>query len=83
MTIQGKLKIVGGQAFITPDPGQPLTTETLIMMKDLPPGGSPTDRIDAAPDYFRTVRGKNNGDPISVTGELQPFGQKQVLEIIQ
>jgi hypothetical protein len=79
MTLNGRLHIIKGQAFVIPDANQPIITETLMMMKDVPPGGTPAERIDAAPSFFEDVLDKHSGDPIVVTGVLRPFGAGTIL----
>jgi hypothetical protein len=81
MDFNGTLQIIGGEAFLDPDPGQAVAVETLMMMSNLPLGGTPQDRIAAAPDYFRQVRQKDSGDALSVTATVEPFGLQQVLVV--
>ncbi len=81
MAINGTLRIIGGEAFLKPDAGQLILAETLMMMRNLPPGGTPDDKIAAAPDYFLQVLGKNPGDHISVSATVEPFGEGHVLVV--
>jgi hypothetical protein len=83
LTYDGSLKIAGGQAFLIPDPNQSLPDSILMMMRDLPQGGTPNERIDSAPSYFTVTLQKVNGDRIEVTGSLAPFGSGQVLVVDQ
>ena len=82
MIVNGRRADHGGQAFIVPDANQPIAYETLMMMRNLPLGGTPAERIDAAPAYFES-KNKHSGDFIEVSGALQPFGNQQVLEVEQ
>jgi uncharacterized membrane protein len=83
VVIQGKLNITDAKAFLEPDPNQALTGSTLMMMKNIPPGGTSDQRIDAAPSYFTVTRKKPNGSHIEVTGTIQALGSTNVLVIEQ
>lgn len=80
---EGFLRIAGGQAFLIPDPNQSLPDSILMMMRDIPPGGTPNERINSAASYFTLTLQKVNGDRIEVTGSVAPFGSVQVLVVDQ
>ncbi len=79
----GNLKIADGQAFLLPDANQGLPDSILMMMRDIPPGGTPNERINSAPSYFTLTLQKVNGDRIAVIGSAAPFGGVQVLVVEQ
>jgi hypothetical protein len=78
ITVQGTLKLTNGKAYIVPAANQEIRDETLMVMSELPPGGTVDERRDAAFSYFSNYSTK---DMIQVTGTLFPYGQMQAISV--
>jgi hypothetical protein len=68
-THNGTLKTTPNEAYLG---------NTLMAMRDLPPGGILQQRIYAARAYFVDSLKKHDGDPVAVEGDVDSNGILQV-----
>jgi len=77
----GTLAIFNGSSFLQQMTADGQLVQTIMMMKNMPPGGNAPQRTAAATSYFVNQLHLTQGSPLTVLADVVSYGAVYALDV--